>query len=76
VDEDYANSPDEVTTDTDYMTMQLSGGLNGPKTTGQTTVPVINRDAERQGIMGKRDAGILEATEQKLMDLYKKYEDQ
>jgi len=72
--EDYANSPDEVTTDTDYMTMQLSGGLNGPKTTGQTTGSPYNRDPERQGVMGKRDADILEATEQKLAALYKQYE--
>jgi hypothetical protein len=32
VDEDLANSPDEMYTDADYMTQTLSGGLNGPKT--------------------------------------------
>ena len=71
MEEDYANSPDEVTTDEDYMTQQLSGGLNGPKTTGQTTVPVINRDNERQGVMGKSDTRIAET---RLWDLYRKYE--
>jgi hypothetical protein len=31
VEEDLANSPNEVYADTDYMTQTLSGGLNGPK---------------------------------------------
>ena len=30
--------------------MQYSGGLNGPKSTGQTTVPVIAHQGERTGV--------------------------
>lgn len=50
VEEDLANSPDEQYSDTDTMVNKLSGGLNGRKSTGQTTVPVLNRDPARQGI--------------------------
>jgi hypothetical protein len=48
VDEEYANEPNEFSRDTDYMTKHIAGGLNGSKTTGQTTTPVINRDPARQ----------------------------
>jgi len=48
VDEEYANEPNEFSRDTDYMTKNIAGGLNGPKTTGQTTTPVLNRDPARQ----------------------------
>jgi hypothetical protein len=53
VEEELANSPDEVYTDADYMTQTLSGGLNGPKTTGQTTGAVVNRQDSRQGVMAE-----------------------
>jgi len=39
-------------TDTEYSddAMQYSGGLNGPKSTGQTTIPVIAHQGERTGV--------------------------
>ena len=51
VEEDLANSPDEVTADTEVITQGLAGGLNKPKSTGQTTIPVINVDPKRQGML-------------------------
>lgn len=43
------NSPDWPTnTETSDDAMQYSGGLNGPKSTGQTTVPVIASQLRRQ----------------------------
>jgi len=49
VDENAADWPTQPEyQDTEYMTQDLAGGLNRPKTTGQTTAPVINRDPARQ----------------------------
>jgi hypothetical protein len=46
------NSPDWPTnTESSPNAMQYSGGLNGPKSTGQTTVPVIAGRGGRQGTM-------------------------
>jgi hypothetical protein len=73
VDEDLANSPDEMYTDADYMTQTLSGGLNGPKTTGQTTIPVINRQDSRQGVMAEADK-ITEQAKSRLWNMYKQYD--
>jgi hypothetical protein len=43
------NSPDYPTnTETSDDALQYSGGLNGPKSTGQTTVPVIASQLRRQ----------------------------
>jgi hypothetical protein len=43
------NSPDWPTnTETSDNAMQYSGGLNGPKSTGQTTTPVIASQLRRQ----------------------------
>lgn len=58
VEEELANSPDEVYADADYMTQTLSGGLNGPKTTGQTTGAVVNRQDSRQGVMAEAGTSI------------------
>ena len=71
VEEELANSPDEVYTDADYMTQTLSGGLNGPKTTGQTTGPVVNRQDSRQGVMAEAER-VKEQAESRLWNLYKK----
>ena len=71
VEEDLANSPDEVYADADYMTQTLSGGLNGPKTTGQTTGAVVNRQDSRQGVMAEADR-VAEQAESRLWNLYKK----
>jgi hypothetical protein len=43
VEEELANSPDEVYTDADYMTQTLSGGLNRPKR-DQTTNGIVKLD--------------------------------
>ena len=73
VEEELANSPDEVYADTNYMTQILSSGLNGPKTTGQTTGDVVNRQDSRQGVMA--EAGkVTEQAESRLWNLYKQYE--
>ena len=73
VEEELANSPDEVYADTNYMTQTLSSGLNGPKTTGQTTGAVVNRQDSRQGVMA--EAGkVTEQAESRLWNLYKQYE--
>jgi len=56
VDESYANSADNTfEADIEYMTKIISGGLNGQKSTGQTTVPVISGQGKRTGIDGKKD---------------------
>jgi hypothetical protein len=73
VDEELANSPDEVYADKDYMLNQLSGGLNGPKTTGQTTGPVINRQDNRLGVMAEAES-VVEQSESRLWNLYKQYD--
>ena len=71
VEENLANSPDEVYADKDYMLQQLSGGLNGPKTTGQTTGAVVNRQDSRQGVMAEAER-VKEQAESRLWNLYKK----
>jgi hypothetical protein len=45
------NKPNWPTdTETSDDALQYSGGLNGPKSTGQTTIPVIAHQGERTGI--------------------------
>ena len=73
VEEDLANSPNEEYTDADYMTQTLSGGLNGPKTTGQTTIPVIDRQDSRQGVMAEAQK-VQEAAKSRLWNMYKQYD--
>jgi hypothetical protein len=73
VAEELANSPDEVYADKDYMTQTLSGGLNGPKTTGQTTGPIVNQQPGRQGVMAEAER-VVEQSESRLWNLYKHYE--
>jgi hypothetical protein len=70
-EDDLANSPDEVYADADYMTQTLSGGLNGPKTTGQTTGAVVNRQDSRQGVMAEAER-VKEQAESRLWNLYRK----
>jgi hypothetical protein len=63
------NSPDWPTnTETSDDAMQYSGGLNGPKSTGQTTVPVIASQLRRQVSM---EEGV--KIEQSLFKLYNQY---
>jgi hypothetical protein len=69
VDEELANSADNTEyAGIDTMTKTLSGGLNGPKTTGQTTTPVVNRDPAR-GSVGP----VAESQEARLWELYQRY---
>ena len=70
---EYSNSPDIEVSDTDTMVNTLSGGLNGRKSTGQTTIPVLNRDPARQGVTAVAEE-IREQQESRLWNLYKKYE--
>jgi hypothetical protein len=66
------NSPDWPTnTETSDDALQYSGGLNGPKSTGQTTVPVIASQLRRQVSM--EESAKLESN---LLKLYKNYKAQ
>jgi hypothetical protein len=63
------NSPDWPTnTETSDNAMQYSGGLNGPKSTGQTTTPVLASQLRRQVSM---EEGV--KIEQSLFKLYNQY---
>jgi hypothetical protein len=63
------NSPDWPTnTETSDNAMQYSGGLNGPKSTGQTTTPVIASQLRRQVSMEESVK-----LERSLFDLYKNF---
>jgi hypothetical protein len=65
VEEELANSPDEMYADTNYMTQTLSGGLDGPKR-DQTTNGIVKLD---------RVAGqIEEAAKTRLWNMYKQYD--
>jgi hypothetical protein len=63
------NSPDWPTnTETSDNAMQYSGGLNGPKSTGQSTTPVLASQLRRQVSM--EESADLELS---LMKLYKEF---
>lgn len=50
LEESYANSDDDgFQADIDFMTKVIAGGLNKQKSTGQTTVPVIAGQNDREG---------------------------
>jgi hypothetical protein len=66
------NSPDWPTnTETSDDALQYSGGLNGPKSTGQTTVPVIASQLRRQVSMEESVE-----LERSLFKLYQNYKAQ
>ena len=70
------NSPDYPTnTETAQDSFEYSGGLNGPKSTGQTTIPVIAGQDERMGADDLRRlremAGIREAAKPDFLDMDK-----
>ena len=71
---DLANSPDEQTYSVDAMTKDLSGGLNGQKTTGQTTGAPFNAQPSRQGALHGRMEEVVESKEKGLWELYQRYE--
>ena len=63
------NSPDWPTnTETSDNAMQYSGGLNGPKSTGQSTTPVLASQLRRQVSM---EEGV--KIERSLLDLYQTF---
>jgi len=63
------NSPDWPTnTETSDNALQYSGGLNGPKSTGQTTIPVVASQLRRQVSM-EEGAKL----ERNLLDLYQEF---
>lgn len=63
------NSPDWPTnTETSDNALQYSGGLNGPKSTGQTTIPVVASQLRRQVSMEENVK-----VERSLLDLYKTF---
>jgi len=68
VEEDLANSPNVEVQDTEFMTQTIAGGLNKPKSTGQTTTPVIASQLRRQVSMEESVE-----LERKLFDLYKQF---
>jgi hypothetical protein len=73
-DQDLANSADNTMySDTDTMVNKLSGGLNGQKTTGQTTVPVIASQNRQTSDFREFNGQVAEATESRLWNLFKKY---
>jgi len=73
-DQDLANSADNtVYADTDYMVNGLSGGLDGQKTTGQTTIPVIASQNRQTSNFREFNGQVAEATESRLWNLFKKY---
>jgi flagellar hook-basal body complex protein FliE len=66
------NSPDWPTnTETSDNALQYSGGLNGPKSTGQTTVPVVASQLRRQVSMEESVE-----LENNLLRLYQNYKAQ
>ena len=65
---DYANTPEETGADINTLVNTYSDGLDGQKTTGQTTIPVIAGQTQR--MMSQ----VREQAEQRLWDLYKEYE--
>jgi hypothetical protein len=69
IDEELANSPTPGYSNADTMLNTLSGGLNGRKSSGQTTAPVVNRDPRRGS-----DGPVAESTESRLWELYNRYE--
>ena len=74
MEEDLANSPDEQTYSVDAMTKDLSGGLNGQKTTGQTTGAPFNAQPSRQGALHGKMEEVVESKEKGLWELYQRYE--
>lgn len=56
LEESYANSADDTfESDIEFMTNVISGGLNGKKTTGQSTIPVVASQASRLHSGGTTD---------------------
>ena len=65
---EYANSPETETADINTLVNTYSDGLDGQKTTGQTTIPVVAGQTQRMMSQVREEA------ETRLWDLYKRYE--
>lgn len=65
---EYANTPEEEMADINTLVNTYSDGLNGQKTTGQTTIPVIAGQTKR--MMSQ----VQEEAEQRLWKLYQRYD--
>lgn len=70
VAEDYANSPEPHESDSITMLKTLSGGLNGMKSTGQSTGAPPNLDPRRQVTMSETAATVVKENETRLWDIY------
>ena len=70
VAEDYANSPEPHESDSITMLKTLSGGLNGMKSTGQSTGAIPNLDPRRQVTMSETAATVVKENETRLWDIY------
>jgi hypothetical protein len=66
IDENNPNWPTD--TETSDNALQYAGGLNGPKSTGQTTIPVLASQMRRQASMAESAR-----VEQNLLNLYKTF---
>ena len=64
----WIEGPSKVNTETSDNALQYSGGLNGPKSTGQSTVPVLASQLRRQVSM-EESAKV----EQNLLNLYRTF---
>jgi hypothetical protein len=77
VEEDYSNSPEPQTADTDFMVNKLAGGLNGPKRQVNPNNPADNPLAMKKlNKMPGAQINVSEQTQKRLFDLYKDYKGQ
>ena len=61
LEEGYANGADDTfESDIEFMTKVISGGLNGPKSTGQATIPVVASQTIRLGAPMKESTDLLQ----------------
>lgn len=79
---EYSNSPDEQTADTDTLVNGISGGLNGPKLqvnpNNMADNPLAMTDLGKKSSgelnLGKVAESVKEETENRLWNLYARYE--
>lgn len=79
---EYSNSPDEQTTDTDTLVNGISGGLNGPKlqvnpnnmADNPLSMTDLGKGPSGQINLGKVAESVKEETENRLWNLYARYE--
>ena len=74
MDEEYANEPNEMTQDTDFITNTVSGGLNGPKKQVNPNNPGDNPLAMKSLGTTAHSLNLEETVEKKLFDFYQYYD--